>query len=347
MNKQVRRLLVVAFSSLGFVAGAVAAEYSMRIASPNAPPDPSMPDGQQIVAIPLQHFADTVMERSGGRIDVQIFWNGQLGKMENNVNLVQGGAVQAAIVTDAQISPYFRDIDALATPYLFVTRDVAFDVLDGEFGTWLSDQMASAANFRVVSWMENGGYRNFTANKPLTAAADLKGLKIRVQPSDIYMQIVESLGASPTPIPFADLYTALQTGVADGQENAFAAVRVARLEEVQKFMILDGHTYGIITLIMGEEWLQSLPEDMRTMVLEESATLAKSERELSLNGSTEDLAYLEESGMTIQELTPEQNAEFKELTQADALQLLEQSVDQETIDRLMTAVAAAEKKAAN
>ncbi|MAM14010.1 MAG: hypothetical protein CML23_26850 [Rhizobiaceae bacterium] len=318
----------------------------MKIASPNAEPAANLSEFQKIVTVPLTEFETAVEERSGGRIDVEIFFAGQLGKMETYPQLVRMGAVQAGISTDAQVSPYFEDINVLSTPYIFGSTDIAFSVFDDGFGEWLNDRMAEESNMRVIAWMQNG-FRNFTANTPLNSAADLKGLKIRVQPSEIYMQMVQSLGASPTPIPFSDLYTSLQTGVVDGQENPYVAIRTAKLEEVQKYIIEDKHTYGVLVLVANEDWLESLPEDLRQIVREEALAMAKRERQRAIDSDVADRAYLESKGMTVKELTTAELQAFKDLTQPDALKLVGQTVDQEVIDALFAAVAEAEKTHAN
>lgn len=333
-------------ATLALVSGAYAADFSMKIASPNAEPAANLSEFQKIVTVPLTEFETAVEERSGGRIDVEIFFAGQLGKMETYPQLVRMGAVQAGISTDAQVSPYFEDINVLSTPYIFGSTDIAFSVFDDGFGEWLNDRMAEESNMRVIAWMQNG-FRNFTANTPLNSAADLKGLKIRVQPSEIYMQMVQSLGASPTPIPFSDLYTSLQTGVVDGQENPYVAIRTAKLEEVQKYIIEDKHTYGVLVLVANEDWLESLPEDLRQIVREEALAMAKRERQRAIDSDVADRAYLESKGMTVKELTTAELQAFKDLTQPDALKLVGQTVDQEVIDALFAAVAEAEKTHAN
>ena len=241
----------------------VAADYVMKIAA--ADPEPG-PDDYHYARTPQLAFEVEVEEKSGGRIDVQFFWGSQLGKTENVLNLVRGGQVEAVVASEGHVAPYFPDVQILGLPYLFIDRQVAYEVFDGEVGQMIADRMAEEAGIRPMPWLENGGYRHYSANRPLETVEDLQGLKIRTMSNPVHMQIVSSLGASPTPIPWADLYTSLQTGVVDGQENALSTFRVPRLEEVQKHIILDGHVYSILMIATSEKWLQSLPEDLRAVV---------------------------------------------------------------------------------
>ena len=105
----------------------------------------------------LRNFETDLEELSGGRIDVQIFWNGQLGKVENVLNLVRNGQVEGVIASDGHVAPYYPDIQVLGLPYLFIDRQVAYDVFDGEFGTYLADKMADESGIRPMPWLENGG----------------------------------------------------------------------------------------------------------------------------------------------------------------------------------------------
>jgi len=156
------------------------------------------------------------------------------------------------------------------------------------------------------------------------------------------MQIVKSLGASPTPIPWADLYTSLQTGVVDGQENSLSTFRVPKLEEVQKHIILDGHVYSIISLFISEQWLDSLPQDLRDAVAKAADNYKATNRRISQENEASDRAYIESQGVSIVDPTVEVKSEFQQRTQGPALESLRQNVDADLLDRLLAAVKTAE-----
>lgn len=327
-------------SAMALSAQMVAAqEYTMKISIGDAPLPADVDHYNQTG---LRNFETDLETLSGGRIDVQIFWNGQLGKVENVLNLVRNGQVEGVVASDGHIAPYYPDIQVLGLPYLFIDRQVAYDVFDGEFGDMLGERMAEETGIRPMPWLENGGYRHYSSNSPMATLEDMQGLKIRTMNNPLHMEIVESLGGSPTPIPWADLYTSLQTGVVDGQENSLSTFRVPKLEEVQSHIILDGHVYSIISLFISEQWLDSLPDDLRANVQEAADNYKETNRRLSQANEAADRAYIENAGVTIVDPSIEEKARFQEATQAPALQSLRENVDGEILDALLTAVGAAE-----
>ena len=238
-----------------------AQEFKMKVAIGDPPQD------NHFIHTPVFVFEKELEALSKGRIDVQIFWNGQLGKIENLMNQIRTGLVESTVGSDGHVTPYYGDIQILGIPYLFVDRKVAWHVFDSPFGQRLADEMAARSGIRPIAWLENGGYRHYSSkNKPLRTAADMKGLKIRTMTNPVHMEIVRSLGASPTPVPWSDLYTSLQTGVVDGQENSLSTFRIPKLEEVQKHIILDGHVYSVLAIFISEKWYQSLPADLKQAV---------------------------------------------------------------------------------
>ena len=335
------KLTATTATAIFLASTAIAQEYTMRISIADAE---TSADERHYARTPLREFEREVEEMSDGRIDVQIFWGGQLGAIENVLNLVRNGQVQGVIASDGHVSPYFRDVQILGIPYLFIDRQVAYEVLDGPAGQAISDQMAAQSGIRPMPWLENGGYRHYSASVPLRTVEDMEGLKIRTMNNPVHMDIVRSLGASPTPIPWGDLYTSLQTGVVDGQENSLSTFRVPRLEEVQSHIILDGHVYSIIMLAVSEQWLNSLPEDLRNVIEAAATNMREHNRELSLENEVSDRAYLEEAGVSIVDPSLEERARFQQMTQEAALEALQGQVDQELLDTLLSAVREAEAR---
>ena len=307
--------------------------------------DPAPKPGQQhFVRSTMTEFGKEIEKASNGRIDVRIFWDAQLGKIEKALNLVRGGQVEAAVPADGALAPYAPDVQILGIPYLFIDRKVAYEVLDGKAGQMLAERMAKTAQLRPLAWFENGGYRNFTANRPLTKVEDMKGLKIRTMTNPVHMQIVKSLGASPTPIAWGDLYTALQTGVVDGEENSLPTFCTAHLEEVQKHIILDGHVYSITGLTVSEKWFQSLPEDLRQVVVTAAEHARTMNRELSIKNEAEALKYLESKGVSVVDIPKEEKARFQSLTQGPVLETIRSKVDADVLEAFLAAAKEAEAK---
>lgn len=318
---------------------AYAADYTMKFSIS----DSELPD-EHFTHTPLRAFEKEIEEQSGGRIDVQVYWAGQLGKTDSVVNMVANGLVEAIMGADGFASPYDDNIQVLGIPYLFDSRDAAYEVLDGPCGKMLSDSLMPKSGLRAAVWHENGGYRNFSANKPLTSVDDIRGLKIRTMNNPVHMEIVRSLGGSPTPIPWQDLYTALQTGVVDGQENSLAIFRIPKLEEVQKYMIMDGHVYSPGALYFSQKWLDTLPDDLVQVIQTASEHFRDSNRAIARKAEAENRAYLESEGMTFHDPSPEEKQKFRDLTQGPALDYIRKNVDPEILECFLTAADEANAK---
>ncbi|MCW5702491.1 MAG: TRAP transporter substrate-binding protein [Bradyrhizobium sp.] len=319
-------------------ASAWAQQFTMKIAEGPGPLE------NNYGHVPLQEFVKEVEQKSGGRIKVNIHWNFALGKNEAVMNRLRTGQVEAILTSEGHLAPYYPDVQVLGVPYLFADRKVAYEVLDGPFGTKLGQDITAKTGIRVMGWGENGGYRHYSSNKPMKTADDLKGLKLRTMTNPIHMQIVRSLGASPTPISWADLYSSLQTGVVDGQENSLATFRIPKLEEVQKNIILDGHVYSVLGWYVSEKFYQSLPPDLQKIVTDASKTLIKRNREISVAQESEDRKYLASKGVTVVDVSLSEKKRFQELTQAPAIETLKKEVNAKLLEELMAAVKAAEAK---
>jgi tripartite ATP-independent transporter DctP family solute receptor len=185
-------------------------------------------------------FARLVKERSNGRIVVEVFHSKQLGEERAVIEQVQLGAIDMTRVSISAVSSFVRDLDAFQLPYLY--RDAAhmWKVLDGPIGQEILKKH-EAYNFVGVGWFESGS-RNFYTKKQVKTVADLKGMKIRVQQAPLMVGMVEALGAVATPLPYGEVYSALQSGVVDGAENNWPSYLTTSHFEVAKYFIVDEHT---------------------------------------------------------------------------------------------------------
>src|SRR5512139_1828906 len=185
-------------------------------------------------------FARLVKERTKGRIVVEVFHSKQLGEEAAVIEQVQLGAIDMTRVSISAVSSFVRDLDAFQLPYLY--RDAAhmWKVLDGPIGQEILKKH-EAYNFVGVGWFE-GGSRNFYTKKQVKTVGDLKGMKIRVQQAPLMVGMIEALGAVAAPLPFGEVYSALQTGVIDGAENNWPSYLSTSHYEVAKYFIVDEHT---------------------------------------------------------------------------------------------------------
>lgn len=287
-------------------------------------------------------FKGAFEKYTSNRYTVELYPYGALGDAASNLEQILSGVTQGATPADGALAPFYKDIQVFSIPYLFDSALTAYDILDGEFGRKLFDDMAEKSGFRVLASYDNGGYRNFSNSKrEIKSAKDMQNLKIRTMDIPVHMEIVKALGASPTPIAFMELYSALQTGVVDGQENSAVTMLGASLHEVQDYVTLDGHLLGLAFLVVGEDWFQSLsPED------QEAALKAGREAAFAARGTVryaESLAIktLQDVGVQVYSPTPAEMETFK-VAQKNAIAWLKQNIDADIVDELLDAVESGE-----
>jgi len=210
-------------------------------------------------------FAKLVKERSKGRIVVEVFHSKQLGEERAVIEQVQLGAIDMTRVSISAVSAFVRELDAFQLPYLY--RDAAhmWKVLNGPIGEDILKKH-EAFNFVGVGWFESGS-RNFYTKKQVKAVGDLKGMKIRVQQAPLMVGMVEALGAVATPLPYGEVYSALQTGVVDGAENNWPSYLTTSHYEVAKYFIVDEHTRVPEITVGSKKLFDKLSKEDRALVL--------------------------------------------------------------------------------
>lgn len=265
------------------------------------------------IAVYLQEKLD---EYSGGKIKMDIVGGGALGNATELMEQVVAGQIEMTnAITDANLATIWKDMNVLSVPFAFRSVDQMMDVWDSSFGDELEAGILEKTGARVALVCQNGGMRNFTNNvKPICTPADMKGMKIRVMDSPAHMAMITALGANPTPIAWTELYTALQTNVVDGQENAVPAIIQANLYEVQKYMSTDGHLASFLFTVVNNDWYNSLNSHAKAAVDQAFAETEKYARTFVADIAEKGMKTLEENGMEIHETTAEELAQFQEAT---------------------------------
>lgn len=201
----------------------------------------------------MEFMADRVDELTDGDLKIRVYANAQLGTQRESMEMMQQGALDMARSNASELEAFEESYAALNLPYIFTSADHYFDVLSGKIGDDILAASADKGFIGLTYYVE--GARSFYANKPIQSPADLKGMKIRVQPSPSAVRMVELLGGNPTPISWGELYSALQQGVVDGAENNPMALTSARHGEVSKFYSDDGHTMiPSVVMISTQSW---------------------------------------------------------------------------------------------
>lgn len=217
------------------------------------------------VHISMQYMADEVKKASDGDLIIRIYPNSQLGNQRESMELLQAGSLDMAKSNASELEAFEPTFAAFNVPYLFKNSDHYYKVLqDGDVGQKILNNSAGKGFIGLTYY--DAGARSFYAKKPIKTPADLKGMKIRVQPSPSALEMVKLLGASPTPLAFGELYTALQQGVVDGAENNQTALTLMRHGEVAKFFSEDEHTIIPDVLVISEKtWAKLTPEQQKIM----------------------------------------------------------------------------------
>lgn len=262
----------------------------------------------------LQKFADEVLEKSGGRIKIEIYPSGQLGDENAYLQQLQFGAVDFAKSSVAPLAQFCNDLNALSLPYLFDSTEHMFKVLDGGLGQEIFDSFEEA-NIIGLGYTNNGS-RCFFTKKPVQKADDLANMKLRVQSSPMMMGLVESLGGFPQAIASTELYSALQTGVVDGAENNINTYYNDSLYEQAPYFIKDHHNIQPEIIIASKMTWDRLSEEDQQIIRDAMKVGMDYQREVWLEAEKKSEEALTEAGVTFYEATEEQIGEFREKCQA-------------------------------
>jgi tripartite ATP-independent transporter DctP family solute receptor len=255
-----------------------------------------------IVQKGLQRFADLVAERTGGELKVEIFPASQLGTEQEILEGVQLGTIHMFEGSAGAAGRFLPALEAFAHPFLWRDLDHMLAVARGEIGQELSQRLIDEHGMRILDMGWLFGQRHLTtARTPVSTPEDMKGLKIRVQPTTIYLEMIKAMGANPTPIDWKEVYLSLQTGVVDGQENPVGVIYSAKLYEVQDYLMLTGHITQNQVVIINEPFFQSLAPEHQRVLREAIIEAGDYQNALIEQGAAEDLEKLTAAGMTVVE----------------------------------------------
>ncbi|OIN12222.1 DctP family TRAP transporter solute-binding subunit [Oceanisphaera psychrotolerans] len=259
--------------------------------------------------IAAEGFAKDVTEATEGRVNITVFPSGQLGNEKTMIEGMQIGSVHAAVIGCGSFQSIEPRFGIAELPYSWEQREDAYAAYDGELGDAL-EEMAIQKNLRIISWWENG-FRHVTNNRgPITSPQDLSNLKIRVTPDKMRLDTFSALGASPAPLAFGELYSALQQGVFDAQENPLSIIYSSSFNEVQDYVSLTGHVWAPACLtVTNFTWKQISPED-QLIVQEMASRWRDTQREMTRQDDEALIGKLEEKGMKVNDVdrAPFQNA---------------------------------------
>ena len=249
--------------------------------------------------IAAEKFKELIEQRSNGNIKIQIFHSASLGNETEILQQVQMNTVQMAIITGGPFDTFDPIVRVVNYPFLFKNNEQADQILDGPLGAQILKSLESSG-FKGLCFSENG-FRNLTNNKrPVKSPEDIKGLKIRVMASTIHKAIWQDLGANPTPMPWP-IYTELEQGVIDGQENPLWVMEVYKFYEIQKYMTLTRHVYSFHIDVASLKWWKTLDSKTQDMIQKAMYEAAVFQRKQNRDNNAARLKFLKEKGMKVEE----------------------------------------------
>lgn len=286
------------------------------------------PEGHYVKG--LIEMQSLMEEYSNGEMTLDIYPNSQLGNERDMMENVGMGVQEMCLISTGPIPNFVSDFAVLDLPYLFEDEDAAYAALDGEVGTSLLEQLEPQGIYGVGFW-ENGFRQVTNDKKEIVNPDDLKGMKIRTMENNVHMATYNALGATATPMAWSEIFTALQQGTVDGQENPIAIIESAKVYEVQKYVSMIDLFYSPCVLMISQSIYDGLT-DTQKEAFDKAAEEAKSyQREYSRNYSDDAIQTMKDAGVTVTEVD-------KAVWEEAALQVYEQAdslgLNQELVDKL-------------
>lgn len=274
------------------------AAYQLNLSSALSAQDP--------IVQAMEDASQTIAERSDGELTVRVFPNSQLGSDEDVVEQIRSGANVAVLIDAGRLSEYQPELGILSAPYLVedhtdYERITASDL----YQEWV-ESLAENSGLRLLNYNWFQGSRHMLTQKLVETSEDLRGVRVRTINSPVWLRTIESMGATPTPLPWSEVYSALQLGSIDGAEAQLTAAEGQNLHEVITHIALTGHIHLMTGLATSEQWYQSLPEELR-LILDEELTRAGAEASQATVDAQEAVRErMEAQGVTFTDVDVEQ-----------------------------------------
>ncbi len=300
---------------------------------------------QQTITPPhkaAEMFKQMVEERTKGYYEVQIYPAQQLGGLRDQVEGVALGTIEVTQQTPPTISLFVPKVMVLDFPFLWTDEEAMWKVLDGPIGQELLQSLEAKGLKGVDFW--SSGFKNFTSGrKPIRTPDDFKGMKIRVIPSPLLSAQYDAWGASPTPVDFKELYTALQQGLVDGQENPPGTIVDVKLYEVQKYMTESRHGFLHYVMMFNKKWFDAQPKANQEILVQAMKEAGRWERKAMLDRDAEATRRIKAAGVEVVALSPQAREQFRQLS-LKVHEKFAERVDKDYLRRVYAEIEKATKK---
>ncbi len=295
------------------------------------------PDSQGGEILGMKALKEYVEFKSGGEVEIRLFFNTFGGSLQVTEQ-VKNGTLEMALTDDSVLGSFYKPMQIFQIPYLFASSPVAWEFMKSPFVRELNEEMRKNTGIRTLALSENG-FRNLTNNsREIKTPADMKGLKMRTMQSQVYVNFMKSVGAAATPIAYPELVTSLKQNVVDGQENASATIWDAKLYEVQKFMSVNEHIYGMHFIIINDKVFQGLSADQRQILMDGAAVHAEVANARKSQDSLQAIQKIRDKGTKVYVTSPTEKEAFKKATQEPVIEFIAGEVGRPIVDKLLDAV---------
>ncbi|MEI4472329.1 DctP family TRAP transporter solute-binding subunit [Frigidibacter sp. MR17.24] len=258
----------------------------------------------------VDYFAKQVEELSGGKIKVTNFPSGQLGNEAQQIGALQGGLQEMLITSSTNLIKYNELFQVIDLPFAFPDDAATDKVLLGDVGKEMLDGL-EGSGMKGLTYIDNGFRDLSNSKKPIESLADFQGLSFRVIGAPVFINTFKALGTNPVPMPFTEVYTALETGTVDGQDNPLLTVRDANFYEVQKYLTASKHAYSALVMLVSQPYWNSLSDEDKAIIQKAADNTAIENRRIMRDAVAKARTFLETEGkMTVSDFTPEARAEI-------------------------------------
>lgn len=303
MKRTTLKALVAALAVAAFGTAAHAQDKTIKFATQN-------PKGHPIV-MGMEKFAEIVQAKSGGKIRVNLFPGGTLGSDQANVSAIQGGTLEMASMNSGIFASQVKEFAIYDFPFLFSSEREAEVIIDGPIGKRLHDKLQEKGIVGLAYF--ELGFRNITnSRRPVNKVEDLEGLKLRVIPNPINVDWVRALGANPTPLPFPEVYGALEQRAIDGQENPLTVINANKFFEVQRHVVLSNHQYNPQSVVISKKFWDGLDAGQKKIIAEAAQEAAKFQRQQARAQVSSALDNMKKNGMQVTELSAAELTKFRD-----------------------------------
>jgi tripartite ATP-independent transporter DctP family solute receptor len=328
MNKPWSRRLALAAALSLCAIGTASAQEKLRIAGNFTDKHSS--------SIAIEQFKKDVEAATAGKVVIETFPNMQLGGAQENVTQARAGTIFGTWVGMAFLSRTVPELEAVSLPFLFPNREVAYKVMDGPIGD-LIDKKLEDKGFIALGFMELGARQVTNSVRPIKTAADLKGLKIRLQPNETHLATFRALGANPQAMDIREVYSAMEQKVLDGHENPYNLIYDSRFFEVQKYVSNTAHFFDFIAVVANRKKFQALSPEHQKAIKTAMDKAVATQRVAAAKADSEALAELQKKGMQYDALPPAEREAMRKAT-AGVVDDVKKRVGAELVDRVLADV---------